>query len=505
MNNCRATGGLRCYVMRAVMWLSLVLGSADLLALSTSAQAIDCATLGGSINGGVCETSAQVTVSGTLTFNETLHLLPGAKIIVPQAESLTPGTALTLNIVGDFIMDTGSQIVGDASGASVSGAQIAIVATGNVVLHGSGVQGARITVNQKGSCANGGTAGSVSLSAPNGSITTEEGSLIAADARCSGGEIVIKAGLVVDIAGQVSSYGKATGAGAVRRPGGGPISVMAGCELIVEDSGVISSRGKDPGADLVHLEGGCLVEIRGLVESTGPGHGAPNSPPNRCNNTFRPDKPSNSVACVEVWSGGLLLIDNRNPHHGEVNADTAQSGGSSGLGWIDLFAAGRVEVLAASSGKFAIHANGLLPNATGGMITVKSIADVVAASGQALQADAVKSGGAGGDITVESKSHESFMSTNVSAQGDSVSAGGLGIGGIVSLRSFDGETRWVLGDGNVQPAATGILDLIACQGVVTAGTNFHGVTPSQILNLCDGTSPTLPPYVVLPQCVCKKK
>ena len=116
-----------------------------------------------------------------------------------------------------------------------------------------------------------------------------------------------------------------TGAGSPPVPGGGPISVVAGCTLTV--AGTVSSRGLDPGADLVHLEG-CDVTISGLVESTGAGHGPPGGV--HCRET-----PANATGCVEVWAHGTLTIT------GEINADLCCAGGTDGTSWIDLFAAGR--------------------------------------------------------------------------------------------------------------------------------------------------------------------
>lgn len=502
MKNRDSKPSLRPFAKRVAAWIGLFVGGMSLLSAPNRAAADDCGVLGGSINGGVCETSAQVTVSGTLTLNETLRILGGGNITVPAAAPQAPGTPLTLNITGDFIMEAGSSIVGDVKGARKKGAHIAITTTGNMLLRGSGALGATISAHQKGTCTGGGAGGTIALTALTGMITTEQGSLITTDANCPAGEIIILAD-IIDINGKVSAYGKLSGSG-LSRAGGGPITVKASCALAVGDTGVISSKGKDTGADLVHLEAGCDLIIYGLVESTGPGHAIPNSPPNRCNSAFRPDKPPHSTACVEVWSGYFLLIDNRGSHNGEVSADTAQFGGTNGFGWIDLFSKDEIEVLAASTGTFAVHANALLPNATGGLITVKSMEETVAAVGQAFQADGMKSGGNGGDILVEAKTNQMLMPAHLSAQGDSVPAGGLGTGGIVAARSFDGEVRWAMGDGNVSPAATGMINLTACSGVVTTGTDFHGVTPITNPNLCTGASPTLPFYVTLPMCICKK-
>ena len=50
------------------------------------------------------------------------------------------------------------------------------------------------------------------------------------------------------------------GSAANQPPGGGPITLKAGCPLTITPDGIVSSEGKDPGADLVHLEG-CEVEV----------------------------------------------------------------------------------------------------------------------------------------------------------------------------------------------------------------------------------------------------
>src|SRR5262249_22114078 len=148
----------------------------------------------------------------------------------------------------------------------------------------------------------------------------------------------------IDIDGTVESVGTQTGTGgSTQKPGGGPIFIKSACALTISDDGVVSSRGKDPGADLVHLEG-CSVVINGLVESTGAGHAIPLTPPTSCSaltppagstrrlNITRPGKPTNSVGCVEIWSGTTLLIDATDGHHGEVNADIGTSGGADGKG-----------------------------------------------------------------------------------------------------------------------------------------------------------------------------
>src|SRR5262249_5318475 len=206
------------------------------------------------------------------------------------------GNSLTLNIAGDFVMDVPTlsgrgQIVGDVSLATQIGATIDVHATGDVILHGNGTTGARISSNQKAGSCSGGAGGNITLATGGGTATLEAGSAVTSIAACNGGEITIGGDVcTVEIDGLVQSESTTP----IGR--GGPITVNAGATLTVGDSGKIISRGKDHGADLVHLQAGSDVEIFGLVASTGPGH-APVT-----NHCTKPGKPAGPHACVEVWS-----------------------------------------------------------------------------------------------------------------------------------------------------------------------------------------------------------
>lgn len=432
--------------------------------------------------------------------DETLHILGPGSVAVPAAPG---GNTLILNITGDLIMDILSEISGDVTGAGAVGANITVNATRDIVLNGNGGSGARVTSNQTaGSCTTG-QAGNVTLRADSngdldGDVTIADGAVVSVNGRCPAGEIIIT-GVNITIAGLVESRSSNTGARGAQRPGGGPITIDATCSLII--TGTVSSSGKDAGADLVHLEGGCVVRILGLVESTGAGHGPPTNPPNHCNNVNRPDKPANSTACVEVWAGDSLVIDSTPPNAGQINADTGGPGGAAGTSWVDLFAHGPIEIIGDTSGPFAVHANGLAgSNDDGGDITVKSVADQVTATNRALQADATRPGGAGGSLIVQAAAPVTLNTASLFAQGDANPVGGLGIGGIIAGRSFNGALNWQNGDGDVEPIATGSIALTACGAISTAGTDFHGEVPV-LAALCGG-APTLPVYVILPTCLC---
>src|SRR5262249_2539163 len=197
---------------------------------------------------------------------------------------------------------------------------------------------------------------------------------------------------------------------------GGPITTEAGCPLTESDTGRIRSPGRDRGPDLVHLQGGCEVLIQGLVASTGPSHVKP--PVNHCHAPDRLDKPVNAPACVEIWSGGPLTINGVLPHNGEINADTAQSGGTNCCAWIDLFAGGDISSVGPNTGTSAVHANQFLSGGFGGYITVKSKGGNVTAKGQAIEASDTRSGGDGGKVTVEAKGNVTLDDARIFAQGD---------------------------------------------------------------------------------------
>jgi hypothetical protein len=316
----------------------------------------------------------------------------------------------------------------------------------------------------------------------------------------------------------VESRGNAPGSGAKIKPGGGPITIEAGCDLSVADTGRVSSRGKDPGADLVRLAGGCDVLVAGLVESTGPGHGVPNNPPNHCAGIDRPGKPANATACIEIWAGKSLTIDGTGDARGEVNADTAMAGGSK-IAWIDLFARGSIVLAGPGSGPYApsdrpyaVHANEFVSNSRGGIITVKSVQGKVALAGRAVQADGGLGtsgipvmGAKGGVVTLEAGGAGAGLgdvdlgTASVRARGATSGTGKAG--GTIAVRSFSGKVVGAdPGELNAGGGGTpGAVVLQACAGAEYAGAS----TPEAIVpaGACGG-APELPSFVSLPACQC---
>ncbi len=462
------------------------------------------------------KTLRNLGAGGTFEVDRALHILG------PNGALKTgPGTALTLNIAGGLTIDAGGRITGNAVAGNSNGATISITAGGAVLLNGS----ALISVDQLGGQCSGGSAGNITIGSSSVSpsaIVTQTGSKITANARCSGGEIEIAASKGgVDIRGLVESVSTLGGTGGAQRPGGGPISISASCDLTISGTGRVSSRGSDPGADLIHLEAGGSVFVLGLVESTGPGHAVPVQPANYCAGQKRPDKPADATACVEVWAGKDLVIDGSVGKNGEINADTAQKGGYK-VAWIDLFARGNIAIYGEGAGPYpanahayAVHANQFTGNSTGGLIAVKAKIGTVTLNGRAIQADGALSpfqpaaGGFGGVVTIEAGGGVDLGTASVRARGAN-KGGGPQAGGDILVRSFTahvvgaalGELNADGGGGKLTPDP-GTVTLAGCAalppGVSYAGTAIPAATTSG--PNCSG-APTFAAYVVFPTAGC---
>jgi uncharacterized repeat protein (TIGR01451 family) len=473
-------------------------------------------------NGGIIS----ITVGGDLSMAATSGSNPGARIdnSAGGASNNNAGASLTLIVGGNMEMGSGSIIKGE-SVQNGSGTNIRITVGGDLTLRGTSVGpppvGALISSSVPGG--SGGNAGSITINVgdctttpPTSAIVVEPGAVIKANSnKGAAGAIVMNACYAMDMDGLVESASGRSGTGATQGPGGGPITLDAGCELIITDDGVVSSRGNDPGADLVHLEA-CDVVIYGRVESTGSGHAVPNSPKNHLNNTYRPDKPTSSTAGVEVWAG-TILIDRTGTHKGEINADLCCGGGTQGTSWIDLFASGDITIIGASSGNFAVHANENMgtggTGSQGGIVTVKSTTGKITASGLALQANGLGGGGDGGTILVEATLDVDLSSGKLEAKG---STGGTGPhGGTINIRSFNEDI--VSDDSSIldvtgNPTPDGVVVLTACLtiGFPPGSVIPAAITPTKNILVCGGApelphgfapdGSALPTYVMLPPC-----
>ena len=479
------------------------------------AYADDCFTLTGNVPaGGECKvTSARTVAPAAYSLDETLHFLPGSSITVSPVTS-----PFQLSVTGSLVMDAGSKLSAD-SAAGPAGT-ITITTTVDITLKG-GSPGALITANGPNtSCSPSKPKAGVIILAAAKNVLTEPGSEVDTIGPCGKGEITIT-GENVTIDGQVLSKGTTT------KGAGGPITVKATCDFLESDTGVILSIGEDPGADLVHVEGGCSATIYGLVASTGSAHDITPPYPNKCADANHVGKPSNSLACVEIWAGEntnnpggkAVVIDSRPPHNGEVHADTATGAGAGtkGTGWVDIFAKGDIEIDGDVALPFSVHANQGVGNGHGGLVTVKSTTKGVSLLGLALQASDKSSGGSGGTVTVHAKLDVNLNNSTgeIEAAGNP-GGGGSQNGGHVFIRSFGNApstgsilvTAPFLLDVTGKTPPNGTVDLRACGTIAFApfGPATGTIAPASIVptggtSICGG-APELPAGVVLPTCQC---
>ena len=347
----------------------------------------------------------------------------------------------------------GGRISGDVATANGIGATISIDATGNIVVHGSGASGARITSNQTAGSCSGGRGGNISLST-NGSLVTEAGSAITSTAICGQGEIIIVADVAVTLKGVVSSDSS------IGR--GGPVSISAGCTLAVAATGRVTSLGKDPGADLVHLQGGCDVLIQGKVESTGPGHVRP--PANRCH---APERDRQAGQRVRMRRG----MERRDPHgrqhrrpEGRDQRRHRAVGRRHLLRVVDLFALGDVQIKGDTTGVFAVHANQLSLNTVLRRTSSPSNRPEAMSSPAVSPSRPTRLSRAARVGSSSSRPRATSPSTRrrYSPRAIRRPAVGSGLAGRSSARAFTGILTWanlpggVAATGDVQPTGTGV-------------------------------------------------
>jgi hypothetical protein len=428
-------------------------------------------------------------VAGTLT------LMPGASINCNDSGPST-ASACPIRILVDGVMEMkeGSAIRAENNSSGGSGGDITIdVNGGSLILGGSAgpTPGAVISSRKVGGTDTAG-AGDIGI-AVNGCVTlasgidVQAGASITADGNGEAGSISLLSCHGITVDGAVQSRGLTT------TGRGGPITMTASGVISERATGSISSRGGGPGADLVHLEGNA-IEVRGLVESTGPGQQHANGK-NLCNGPPRFGRPllppPNSTACVEIWSVGSVgsvAIDARGGNRGEINADTGFSGGTAGTGWIDIWSlGGNIAIFGDAVSPYAVHANQGLTNGHGGVITVQAFGGKITTSGKAIQANDRTPGGKGGTILVEatfSSVGVDFGTSSIQAEGATIGGGGQA-GGHITVNAFLGSiTGEAPGELNARGGAApgnGTINLNFCDSLSYTGAS----TPApETLRIC---------------------
>ncbi|MGE5827383.1 MAG: right-handed parallel beta-helix repeat-containing protein [Micromonosporaceae bacterium] len=512
-------------LMAVAIAVMLVIGALGGEALA-SAQ---CTALGPNAlqAGGECRIVGPITgpcpINLVLPAGEKLHMLAAGSLRCDDANvQAQPAASITISVTdADIEMDSGSEITAEntAAAGGVNGGNISITVTnGDFIMHGTGngldPLGTNGCANVAGACisssdvaAGGGKAGNVTITVGNfpnvppvGAFTMEPGSAVLANSPGgSGGEVVITAGLQMDVDGLVRSFGGIGGTGSGQPNGGGPITLKSGCALDITPDGVVSSEGEDPGADLVHLEG-CTVTVNGLVQSIARGNGGHVVPAggNRCNAdpVNHPPDGQDFTACVEIWANEIT-INSIAPNKGEVSAN----GVTNNKAWIDLYAENSITINNDGVGPYSVHANsGGTTDDFGGLITAKVRSGPFTSSGLAIQANSTASGGDGGHVTIEASANVALGDSSIQARGATV--GGAPAGGTISARSFNG---FVMGNAPGELIATGGLGAgngsITLQGCGNGGpndgVNYTGTTNPAAVILADacGGAPTLPAAV----------
>ncbi|HKA36490.1 MAG TPA: hypothetical protein VKH43_06685 [Thermoanaerobaculia bacterium] len=405
------------------------------------------------------------TPDGVYNVSGSLTLQPGASILCNDS-GLPPASACPISIVvdGDMTMLSASSILAENNVGGGSGGDISIRVKGSSFSVGPSalISSRKNAATDKAGAGDifiavGGlviSGGDVSCGSHFGDIAVDTSAVITADGNGEAGSVQIYAGNSLVLGGAVRAQGFTT------TGRGGPIFLGACAGLGTAPSSVVSSRGGGPGADLVQLVGG-IVEIQGLVESTGAGHQAPAG-----NNLCNPGGfPVDSTACVKVLSGDSITVS----PSAEVNADTGFSGGTHGSGWIDFLSSGDIAINGDDKRPFALHANQGLTNGHGGFIQVRSIGGGnIWLTGKAIQANSLAGGGKGGTVTVEATFGTVDLGQSTVQANGSIFGGGGQAGGHVTVNAF-------LGD--INGSLPGELDAI--------GGGIFGPPGSVSLNFCN--------------------
>jgi hypothetical protein len=498
-----------------VMVAALVLA----MGIPGQASALTCTQVGGTDVGGNCTISTPITafcpfvltVPGDLLITGTGSIDCGDPAVPPGAGA----QPITISVGGDMEMRAGSSIRAENSLDGGNGGNITLTVGGNFTMRGTsgGTAGAVISSSKT----NNGTSVAGNIRITVGNVTVNPDDLTITCATTPAGDILVETGARIlannadGVAGNIKMFagknatinGQVLSVALLGEGKGGQITIDACCDLVVGDTGQVVSRGRDPGADLVHLQG-CVVQILGLVASTGPAHEPPFA--NVCN-VNRPGKPADSGACVEIWAGTTLLIDSTGTHKGEVNADIGTSGGTQGFAWIDILANGAITIRGNATAPvlplvnnndtnpaYAVHANMFLQNGHGGDITVISKDSTVTMFGRAIQANAstANNGGQGGHIVIQGNGEVAFGTgvtpAFVQAAGDIT--GGSPAGGTVNAKSFNGNVTGIATSQISVLGPGGLATLTGC--VDPAGTYLGIVIGTELDVTACGGSPTLP-------------
>jgi hypothetical protein len=438
----------------------------------------------GSANGVFTVSDGNLIVNGIVNCND---------------DTTTSACAMAFNVSGNMSVNTGGALYAENRSGSGNGGAITITVGGNLALNGNAV----ISTASKSS--SGSTGGAITANV-SGSVSLASGTTIDSGAsNAAGGAILIAAGGVVSVDGNVLSgpsrtflstrlSGGAALDGGTGNSGGGAITIgsstFAEPAVLIGSNASIVSQGSDSGAGPVTIDG-CGIQVRGLVAALSRKDGAAN---------------------VRIRSGKDVLIDGRDlggsgTRMGRIRAD-APTGTAVNKG-VDVFAAETMDVFGPGGTAFVITAlPGLHDSKSyGGLIRLISLGDAVNASGNAIDDGHSASGDTGGTVQISAKEDVNLNTAVIRAVGDFSTNNSNRGGGSITVRSYSGDVIWTNGTGDVRPVGSssglapadqGKIVLTACGTVNTTGTSFPtngvptGVFPVVTTGVCSPAAPSLP-------------
>ncbi len=432
---------------------------------------------------------------GDLTIDGTVSCDDG-----PPRPGYANACTMRFVVSGDMTIEAGGVLSAENRVGGGNGGNITLEVGGNLLLRGATpvlpgalVSGARTTGTHH-------PAGNLTFTV-DGAVVLEKGSILDTGTLASqAGAISIAAGGTIEVAGLVASgpgrtvlathlTGKVLDGGNSGLAGG-EITLRStsaeGSGIRVEADGIVVSQGEGPGAGTLTLEA-CGVEVRGLLASV---------------------SRANGPTQVLVRSSSGILVDGRDlgaadpslTRRGRMRADaTRRSAQTFG---VDLFAQGAIQVHGPAA-PATLFAASSLPGANnrtipGGLIRAYSLDGTLTASGNAFETGRPTTGNLGGTIDLQSRG-------DALLDGATLKAMGGGQGGMIAVRSYQGDVSWTFGVGDARligtgasPAAQGSIHVTACGTVDVIGTQFptngSPIPPFPVITegVCAPTAPALP-------------
>ena len=414
-------------------------------------------------------------------------------------DTTTNACAMAFSVSGNLTVNGGGALYAENRSGSGTGGAITLTVGGDLALNGDAI------VSTASRSSSGSTGGAITANV-NGNVSIGGGATVdSGAANAAGGAILIAAGGIVSVDGNVLSGpsrtflstrldGGAALDGGTGNTIGGAISITASTfaepAIVVGTNANIVSQGADAGAGPVTIDG-CGIQVRGLVAALARKDGA---------------------ARVSIRSGKDVLVDGRDlggtgSRMGRIRAD-APTGTASTKG-VDIFAAETIDLLGPSGSLYLItsHPGVHDTKSLGGLVRITSLGDAVSASGNVIDAGKSAAGDSGGSVEIAAKSNVNLHTAAIRAVGDFSTGNPNRGGGSIRVRSHSGNVIWTSGLGEVRPVGSssslpladqGSIVLTACGTVDTTGSSYPvmgtatSMFPETHTGVCSPAAPSLP-------------